>query len=96
MNVLLGQPIKKELSRGQSQKQGITYRGIKVSLDFLQFLPREAKTHTLSLRQGERAHLFDCSKSHTLAFSHRAGMSLQQSLHPTLVPKVGDDEEDSN
>lgn len=50
-----------------------------------------------SLCQGERVYLLDCSKSHTLAFSHRAGMSLQQSPHPIPVPKVGGgNEEDSN
>lgn len=47
MNVLLGQPIKNELSRGQSQKQGIKYRLIRLSLDFPLFLLREAKTHIL-------------------------------------------------
>jgi hypothetical protein len=36
-------------------------------------------------------HLLGCSESHTLAFSYRSGMSLQQSPppHPTPVPKGG-------
>lgn len=52
--------------------------------------------HRHSLRQGERVYLLDCSKSHTLAFSHRAGMSLQQSPHSSPSPRWGRDEEDTN